>query len=61
MKHGSLLPGKKIVPERIRETRPEYYAALAAADREWDNAQLNVGQLAEYLARLLKAQLADAI
>ncbi len=61
MRHGSLLPGKKTVPERIRETRPEYYAALSAADRAWDQGQLNVSQLAEYLAGLLKAQLADAI
>ncbi|HUB19636.1 MAG TPA: Fic family protein [Acidobacteriaceae bacterium] len=61
MKHGSLLPGKKTVPERIRETRPEYYAALSAADRAWDQGQLNVSQLAEYLAELLKAQLGDAI
>jgi len=61
MKQGSLLPGRKIVPERIRETRKEYYAALAAADQAWDNGQLNVAQLADYLATLLKAQLADAI
>lgn len=61
LKHGSLLPGKKTVPERIRETRPEYYAALAAADRAWDNGQLNVSQLAEYLARLLKQQLVEAL
>lgn len=60
-KHRSLLPGKKIVPERIRETRPEYYSALAAADRAWDNGQLNVSQLAEYLARLLKQQLVEAV
>jgi Fic family protein len=61
LKHGSLLPGKKTVPERIRETRPEYYAALAAADRAWDNGGLNVSQLAEYLARLLKQQLVEAV
>ena len=60
-KHRSLLPGKKIVPERIRETRPGYYSALAAADRAWDNGQLNVSQLAEYLARLLKQQLVEAV
>lgn len=60
IKHGSLLPGKKTVPERIRESRPEYYAALSAADRAWDQGQLNVSQLAEYLATLLKAQLLDA-
>src|SRR5450432_1449153 len=31
MRQGGLLPGTKIVPERIRENRPRYYAALQAA------------------------------
>ncbi len=31
MKQGRLLPGNKIVPERIRENREPYYAALQAA------------------------------
>jgi hypothetical protein len=30
---GTLLPGRKIVPERIRENRQLYYAALQAAGR----------------------------
>ena len=60
MKQGSLLPGKKIVPERIREDRQEYCAALGAADQAWDNGQLDVTRLAEYLAGLLKRQLAEA-
>jgi Fic family protein len=61
LKHGALLPGRKTVPERIRENREEYYAALASADRAWENGQLNVTQLAEYLAVLLKAQLSAAM
>ncbi len=32
LKHGQLLPGKKIVPELIREDRKPYYEALRAAD-----------------------------
>src|SRR5580698_9431286 len=59
MKQGSLLPGKKIVPERIRENRDEYVAALRAADEAWDSGQLDVTRLAEYLARLLRAQLGE--
>ncbi len=59
MKQRRLLPGKKIVPERIRESRPPYYAALQAADRAWDEGQFDVMQLADYLAGLLKAQLAE--
>jgi Fic family protein len=60
VKQGSLLPGNKIVPERIRESRPEYVSALRTADQAWDSGQLDVTQLAEYLAGLLKAQLAEA-
>ena len=60
MRHGSLLPGKKIVPERIRENREQYVAALRAADEAWDRGQLDVTQLADYLAGLLQAQLREA-
>jgi Fic family protein len=60
VKQERLLCGKKIVPERIRENRQPYYDALRAADRAWDQGHYNVTQLADYLAALLKAQLADA-
>lgn len=59
LRHGGLLPGKKTVPERIRENRPDYYAALREADRHWAAGQFNVDALAEYLAELLEAQLSD--
>lgn len=59
MKHGQLLGGRKIVPERIRENRQPYYAALQAADRAWDQGQFDVKELASYLADLLKAQLSE--
>src|SRR5260221_1123928 len=36
LRHGALLPGTKIVPERIRAARKPYYAALQAADRHWE-------------------------
>lgn len=60
MKQQKLLPGKKMVPERIRENRPLYYEALKAADDAWDQGQFDVSHLANYLADLLKKQLADA-
>lgn len=60
MKAGGLLPGKKIVPERIRENRKPYYSALAAADEHCDNGDFNVDELAIYLSGLLKEQLQDA-
>jgi len=59
LRQGRLLPGKKIVPERIRENRPPYYDALRAADRNWDNGHFNVDELASYLLELLAQQLTD--
>jgi len=59
LRHGALLPGKKTVPERIREDRQPYYAALKEADQHWANGQFNVSALAEYLAGLLLAQLSE--
>lgn len=57
LKAGQLLPGKKIVPERIRENREPYYAALQAADRHWEQGDFDVSELANYLQGLLSAQL----
>jgi Fic family protein len=59
LRQGALLPGKKIVPERIRENRAPSYAALRSADRHWANGHFNVDELAGYLAGLLKDQLLD--
>lgn len=59
LRQGVLLPGKKIVPERIRENRQTYYDALQAADRHWANGDFNVEDLAKYLEGLLVAQLTE--
>ncbi len=59
LKQRQLLPGRKIVPERIRENRPAYYAALQAADMAWERGHFDVIQLADYLSELLKAQLSE--
>jgi hypothetical protein len=59
MRQGRLLPGKKIVPERIRENREPYYLALQDADRHWNEGNFNVSMLADYLAELLKGQLTE--
>ena len=59
LKVGTLLPGKKIVPERIRENRTPYYEALRAADKRWDEGDFDVSQLSEYLGQLLAAQLSE--
>jgi Fic family protein len=59
VRSGRILQGKKIVPERIRENRPPYYAALKSADRAWDAGNLDTSELEAYLAGLLAAQLSD--
>jgi len=59
MKQGSLLGGKKIVPERIRENRAPYYAALQSADKAWDLGHWDVSELATYLEVLLLGQLTE--
>ena len=59
MRQGQILPGKKIVPERIRENRKPYYAALKAADKAWNEGQFDVQELAAYLQDLLKLQLGE--
>ena len=59
LRNGGLLPGSKIVPERIRENREPYYAALQSVDRHWADGQFNVDELASYLADLLNAQLSE--
>jgi Fic family protein len=60
MKQGRFLPGKKTVPERIKEKRDSYIAALQAADGAWVEGRYDVTQLAVYLEGLLKEQLSEA-
>ena len=57
VRSGGLLPGRKIVSERIREDRRPYYEALWAVDRAWDQGQLDLTVMDSYVARLLEAQL----
>lgn len=59
VRSGSILPGSKILPERIRENREEYEAALIAADRAWDAGNLDFRRMENYLAVLLMEQLQD--
>lgn len=59
VRSGGLLPGRKIVPERLRDDRQPYYDALRAADEAWDQGHLDLSQMEAYLAGLLEAQLRD--
>jgi Fic family protein len=49
VRSGSLLPARKIVPERIREDRKAYERALIAADRAWDEGHLDFTAMEDYL------------
>ena len=60
MKAERLLPGQKIVPERIRENRAPYYEALQSADQAWEQGQYNIADLTQYLGGLLADQLSDS-
>jgi len=54
MRQGRLLPGKKIVPERIRDNRQPYYEALRAGGLEPGRRTLRREPAAAYLSDLLK-------
>lgn len=59
VRSGALLPGRKILPERIKDNRSDYVSALVAADAAWDDGDLDFSEMEEFLARLVKAQLLD--
>jgi Fic family protein len=61
VREGRLLPGRKIVPERIRDARRPYVEALQSADRAWDQGHFDIGAMESYLADLLTEQLRDAV
>jgi len=60
VRDGRLLPGKKIVPERIRESRGPYVAALRASDTAWSQGNLDLSAMEAYLAGLMIDQLQEA-
>lgn len=57
--YGDLLPGKKIVPQRIREQPQPYYDALRTADRAWTEGHFDVTEMTRYLQRLVLEQLSE--
>jgi Fic family protein len=59
VRSGALQPGKKILPERIRENRDGYERALIAADEAWDGGNLDFVEMEEYLAVLVQDQIDD--
>ncbi len=60
LKSGGWLPGKKVLPERLVENRPEYVAALQAADASLSTGELDLSILHAMLSRLLDEQMKSA-
>lgn len=60
LKAGGWLPGKKLLPERLVENRPEYVAALKAADAALNNGILDISILHAMIVRLLDEQMTEA-
>lgn len=60
VREGVLLPGTRILPERIREHQDAYYAALRAADEAWAQGHLDLSDLVVFLEGLLLDQLREA-
>lgn len=59
-KLGGLLPGTKILPELLREHRPEHVAALKAVDKSAMDGELKLDALHAVISRLLDEQLKSA-
>src|SRR5579872_800300 len=57
VKNGMWLPGSNTIPKQIRDNRPAYIAALAAADGPWKNGILDVSAVETLLTQLLTIQL----
>ena len=60
VKLGGWLPGEVILPELISQNRPEYVAALKAADASLMAGNLDLGLLHAMLSRLLSEQIGGA-
>lgn len=60
LRYGDIIPGRKIVPERIRENRTPYYEALKKADLAWSDGHFDQRVLDTYLQGLLVEQLDDS-
>ncbi len=60
VRSGALLSGRRIVPERIRESRWSYVQALRSADAAWVAGHYDLTEMDQYLAELVEAQLLDA-
>jgi len=60
LRSGGWLPGQKLLPERIVEVRPEYVAALKAADASLQQGALDLSLLHALVSRLLDEQMKSA-
>lgn len=59
-KIGGLVPGTIILPELLKQNRPDYEAALRHADATFQQGTLDLSQVHALLSNLLAQQLATA-
>jgi Fic family protein len=60
LKVGGLLPGEITLPELLKRDRPDYTAALKAADTSLTSGTLDLSQLHALMMKLLTEQLGSA-
>lgn len=60
LRSGGWLPGKRLLPERLVENRPEYVAALKAGDASFAAGNLDLTVLHAMISRLLDEQMAES-
>lgn len=60
LKNGGLLKGSPILPELLKQNRPEYVSALKAADASYRAGGVNLIELHALMSRLLQQQIDSA-
>lgn len=61
IKIGSLLPGKKTIPEQIVDNRKPYFDSLEAADSNYRNGTIDVSKMEDLMTGMLAKQLATVV
>lgn len=60
-KVGFMMPGEPTLPEQIAADRTAYYDALGAADQNWAEGRLDLGELESFIRNALNRQVAGQI
>jgi Fic family protein len=58
-RNGAPLPGRRTLPERIKDEKRKYWRCLGEADKAWKRKRLDVSHLTGFLEKHLEAQLSE--